>query len=293
MPSAAIGPLPLEEVLPIARQIAEALEAAHEQGIVHRDLKPANIKVRSDGTVKVLDFGLAKLLGSSGSGGPGTFPGGEAPTITSPALLTGVGMILGTAGYMAPEQAKGRAADKRADIWAFGVVVFEMLTGKRLFTGETVSDTLASVLKTEPDWGAVPATVPPRLRRLLRLCLDKDPKRRLRDIGDARVQIEHLLAGTPEETDGPGAVRRRPVPQGVLPWAVAAALGAGLAGVLLVRPEQTSRTAALRLSAESRLGCLVRDRTRERDDPLARWRCPRVRRATRPRRKSPSLRAES
>ena len=138
------GAIPLDEALPIAKQIAEALEAAHEQGIIHRDLKPANIKVRPDGTVKVLDFGLAKLA-ESGEAAPAGRNVSQSPTITTPAMMTGVGVILGTAAYMSPEQARGKAADKRADIWAFGVVVFEMLTGQRLFTGETISDTLASV----------------------------------------------------------------------------------------------------------------------------------------------------
>jgi serine/threonine-protein kinase len=246
------GPVPVDEVLLLAKQIADALEEAHERGIIHRDLKPANIKVRPDGTVKILDFGLAKLLEANGSTGPNAFRGPQSPTITSPAVMTGVGTILGTAAYMAPEQAKGRAADKRADIWAFGVVLFEMLTGERLFTGETVSDTLASVLKTEPDWGALPAAVPSRLRRLLRLCLDKDPKRRLRDIGDARVQIENLLTGAPEETDAAAMAGKGSVWQRALSWTLIAALGAALAAVFLLwEPRrQASRPAALRLSAE-------------------------------------------
>jgi Tol biopolymer transport system component len=240
------GPIPLDEALPIAKQIAEALEAAHEQGIVHRDLKPANIKVRADGTVKVLDFGLAKLAeGGAGHAGQAGGAGGDylltqSPTLTSPAMpfdyrsghpeqgrgvMTGVGVILGTAAYMSPEQARGHATDKRADIWAFGVVVFEMLTGNRLFKGETISDTLASVLKTDPDWGALPSAVSPRLRGLLRWCLDKDPKRRLRDIGDARVQVEDLVAGAPDDTVPiltSGAVPRW---GRALPWAVAGVVG--------------------------------------------------------------------
>ena len=145
------GAIPLDEALPIAKQIAEALEAAHEQGVVHRDLKPANIKVREDGTVKVLDFGLAKLAAPDARGSGATAGVSQSPTITSPAMMTGVGMILGTAAYMSPEQAKGRAADKRCDIWAFGCVLYEMLTGRRLFDGATVSDTLAAVLRQDLD----------------------------------------------------------------------------------------------------------------------------------------------
>ena len=183
------GGLPLDEALPIAKQIAEALEAAHEQGIIHRDLKPANIKVRDDGTVKVLDFGLAKLTAPGGS------PGIEAtvtqsPTITSPAM-TMAGVILGTAAYMSPEQAKGRAADKRSDVWAFGCVLFEALAGSRAFEGEDVSDTLASVLKGEPRWTALPANLPPSVRTLLRSCLTKDRRHRLADIAGALFILQH------------------------------------------------------------------------------------------------------
>ena len=171
------GPIPLDDTLRIAAQIAQALEAAHEQGIVHRDLKPANIKVRPDGTVKVLDFGLAKAM-ESGSGTISRSSGGASisPTITSPAMmpfdrrsgLTGVGTILGTAAYMSPEQARGGDVDRRADLWALGVIVFEMLTGTRLFDGGTVSDSLASVLKSDPDWSLLPADTPASIRRLLR-----------------------------------------------------------------------------------------------------------------------------
>src|SRR5262245_19976779 len=143
----ALGPIPLDEALPIAKQIAEALEAAHEAGIIHRDLKPANIKLRPDGTVKVLDFGLAKALETT----PGSVNVTASPTITTPAMMTGVGMILGTAAYMSPEQAKGRQADKRSDVWAFGCVFYEMLSGRRAFEGEDVGDTLANILKAEPD----------------------------------------------------------------------------------------------------------------------------------------------
>ena len=156
------GSIPLDEALAIATQIADALEAAHEKGIVHRDLKPANIKIRPDGSVKVLDFGLAKAMGA------GLGPDAETQTMTTP------GMIMGTPGYMSPEQARGETVDKRADIWAFGVVLFEMVTGRRLFEGKSVSDTLAAVITREPDWKMAPF----RVRRLLRACLEKDPKRR-------------------------------------------------------------------------------------------------------------------
>ncbi len=186
------GALPVEDALGIARQIAGALEAAHDQGIVHRDLKPANIKVRDDGVVKVLDFGLAKAVQGDGSR-PGEASPSQSPTLT--ARATQLGMILGTAAYMSPEQAKGRPVDKRADVWAFGVVLFEMLTGQRAFKGDDVSETLASVLAREPDLAALPPDTPPPVRRLLVRCLEKDPKKRLRDIGDAIRQLDAELSG--------------------------------------------------------------------------------------------------
>jgi Tol biopolymer transport system component len=194
------GAIPLDEALPIAKQIAEALEAAHEQGIIHRDLKPANIKVRPDGTVKVLDFGLAKSMEPTGSAPNVSQP----PTITTPAM-TQAGIILGTAAYMSPEQARGKPLDKRTDIWAFGCVLYEMLAGRRTFAGDEVSDVLASVLARDPDLTALPAAVPPSIRRLLRRCLDKDRNERLRDIGEARVEIRDALANAHAEVPvGPG-----------------------------------------------------------------------------------------
>jgi serine/threonine-protein kinase len=188
-----LGAIPLDEAIPIAKQIADALECAHEQGIVHRDLKPANVKVRPDGAVKVLDFGLAKALSTQGdSSGPSSSMM-LSPTFTSPAM-TQLGIILGTAAYMAPEQARGKAVDKRADVWAFGVVLFEMLSGERAFEGSEVSDTLAFVLTREPDWDALPADTPAAIRRLLKRCLHKDRKQRLADISDARLDLEEAMA---------------------------------------------------------------------------------------------------
>jgi eukaryotic-like serine/threonine-protein kinase len=172
------GPLPLNEALRIARQIADALDEAHAKGIVHRDLKPGNIKIKPDGTIKVLDFGLAKM------GGTPTAPSQDSPTISLAATQAGV--ILGTAAYMSPEQARGKPVDKRTDIWAFGVVLYELLTGEPLFQGDDLTDTLAAVVRKEPDWERVPIEV----RRLLRACLEKDPKRRLRDVADAWQLID-------------------------------------------------------------------------------------------------------
>ena len=221
------GPLPLDEALPIARQIAEALEAAHERGIVHRDLKPANIKVRDDGAVKVLDFGLAKLNEPNVSNAS-TRSFSLSPTITSPALMTGVGVLLGTAAYMSPEQARGKAVDKRADIWAFGCVVYEMLTGTQPFHGSDLTETLASIVKDQPDLSKVPAPV----RRLLTRCLEKDPSRRLRDLGDAWDLLEDR-AQPPAVAVAP--VRTRwPLALGV--GVAAAAVAFGAAWTIASRP---------------------------------------------------------
>ena len=191
------GAISIEEALPIALQIASGLEAAHERGIVHRDLKPANIKIASGGEVKILDFGLAKAWEDS--------PVADGSMSLSPTLtaqMTQAGVILGTAAYMSPEQARGMEVDKRADIWAFGVVVWEMLTGQRAFRGETVSDTLAAILKEEPDWSQLPERMPADARQLLRRCLDRDPSTRLRDIGEARVLLgDPNLGGSSAPSD--------------------------------------------------------------------------------------------
>ena len=187
------GTLPLEDTLAIARQIVAALEAAHERGIVHRDLKPDNIKVAPDGGVKVLDFGLAAAFGADPlSGNPGSAMS-QSPTMS--ARMTAAGMLLGTAAYMSPEQARGKPVDKRADIWAFGAVLWEMLAGRRLFEGETVTDLLAAVLRQDIAWESLPASTPPALRRLLGRCLERDPHKRLRDIGEARLVLESVAAG--------------------------------------------------------------------------------------------------
>ena len=217
------GPIPLDDALPIAKQIAEALEAAHEAGVIHRDLKPANIKVREDGTVKVLDFGLAKALAGDAASDPS-----ESPTLT--AAATRAGVIMGTAAYMSPEQARGSVTDRRADIWSYGVVLYEMLTGKRTFEGDL-------------DWQAVPSRTPAVLRRMLGRCLDKNPRRRLQAIGEARVQIEDLIGGTSEETAAvrglaPEVSRRERVA-----WVAAAVLAVIAAGAVSIAVWLASRPA--------------------------------------------------
>ena len=182
------GPLPLAEALSVARQIAEALEAAHDKGIIHRDLKPANIMITPDGAAKVLDFGLAKA--AAGNGAAPDYS--QMPTITIDGEREG--MIAGTPAYMSPDQARGKTVDKRVDVWAFGCVLYEMLTGRPAFAGDTVSDTIAAILERQPDWSILPPATSLRIRRLLDRCLDKDAKRRLRDIGDARIEIEEAIA---------------------------------------------------------------------------------------------------
>jgi Tol biopolymer transport system component len=219
------GRISLDEALPIARQIADALEAAHECGIVHRDLKPANIKVRADGMVKVLDFGLAKALESRAIASDPSL----SPTITSPAV-TREGIILGTAAYMAPEQARGKSADKRADMWAFACVLFEMLTGRRAFPGDEVSDTLAAVIRGEPDWHTLTDETPAPIRRLLRRCLVKDPKGRVADASIARIEIDEALNGATDVPTTATAVQRRER----FVWASAVMVVAALAAAALV-----------------------------------------------------------
>ncbi|MGH9602268.1 MAG: protein kinase domain-containing protein [Terriglobales bacterium] len=228
------GPLPVEEVLDIARQVAEALESAHERGIVHRDLKPGNIKVTPSGTVKVLDFGLAKMFESEAT----ITDLSRSPTLTTPA--TRLGVVMGTAAYMSPEQARGREVDKRTDIFAYGCVLFEMLAGKQAFPGETVSDTMASILKMDPQWIDLPAATPPALLRLMRRCLAKDPKLRLRDIGEARIALAEARSGGAEPAvsrpaDAGQAARSRGV------WMAATVLLAAVTGLVgwMLKPAGT------------------------------------------------------
>jgi serine/threonine-protein kinase len=257
--------IPLDETVAIALQIAAALEAAHELGIVHRDLKPANIKVRVDGTVKVLDFGLAKALDPASGSDPALLM--NSPTLTSPAMRTQQGVILGTAAYMAPEQARGRAADRRADIWAFGCVLFEMLTRQRAFSGEDVSETLASVIKSDPDWTRLPAATPPALRRVLKRCLEKNPTQRLQAIGDARIEIDEALR-QPETEVSRGSVKparrlQRPVPLAAVGAIALAALIAGLvASRVINRPSSDGAAVASQQVVRTLVGVAPAERLR-------------------------------
>jgi serine/threonine protein kinase len=239
------GAIPMDDALPIARQIADALEAAHDHGIIHRDLTPANVKMRPDGTVKVLDFGLAKTV-TDAAGGSDSSRRGEmanSPTITTPAM-THRGVILGTAAYMAPELAKGRAVDRRVDIWAFGCVLFEMLTAMRAFAGEDVSDTLVAILRDDPDWRALPAGVPAPVHRLLRRCLQKDTQKRLPHIGIARIELTEDDLESDEQRAQPHAYRR--VIDRVA-WTLAGALIAALVWYTMRPPaEDAARSTAVR-----------------------------------------------
>ena len=221
------GAIPLSEALPISKQIAEALEEAHDAGIVHRDLKPANVKITADDKVKVLDFGLAKTAGPE----PSSVSLSMSPTVITSA--TSAGVIMGTAPYMSPEQARGRTVDRRTDIWAFGVVLFRMLTGSRMFEGDTVTDTLAKILEREPEWEQLPPDTPAAIRRLLERCLTKNPKNRLQSIGEARILIQELIE-KPQQPEKPAVVVARassPLWTRVLPWATAVVCLAG--GVVL------------------------------------------------------------
>ena len=234
------GSLPVDEALEIGRQIAEGLEAAHEKGIVHRDLKPANIKIAPDGSVKLLDFGLARAyLGDSSASLPDTL---NSPTLT--AAMTQQGFILGTAAYMSPEQARGKVVDRRADVWAFGCILYEMLSGKRLFDGETISDILASVLRNDPDWNALPAEVPPGTRRLLKRCLARDPRHRLRAAGDALLELESEGPQPPAPAVASAMRRAKPGRRETIAWGLIAVLVVALAMVL---PRVIGRGAGLRL----------------------------------------------
>ncbi|MEO8348818.1 MAG: protein kinase, partial [Acidobacteriota bacterium] len=244
------GPLALDDALEIARQIAEALEAAHERGIVHRDLKPANVKVSPDGSVKVLDFGLAKALTGEQSSPDVTM----SPTLT--AGSTQVGVVIGTAAYMSPEQARGKPVDKRADIWAFGAVLYEMLTGQKAFEGETVSDILAAVLTREPELASLPAATPASVRDLIARCLRRDARSRQRDIGDARVILEEAAAMpaaplAPTATSGELARGRRPRAGILVAAAIAVAIVGGALGFLLRAPKTLAAPSWHRLTFDS------------------------------------------
>jgi len=244
------GPIPLDEAIAIAKQVAEALEEAHEKGIVHRDLKPGNIKVTSDGRVKVLDFGLAKAWTGDGAGTTSSADLSQSPTLAQTG--TAAGIILGTAAYMSPEQARGKAVDKKADIWAFGVVLWEMLTGQRLFVGETVSDVLAAVLTREPEWAVLTPRAPGRVREILRRCLERNPKRRLHDIADARILLEEAISGAAGEapvaaTTGEAvAPRRRKLLLAAL--ATLALVSAGLAWTLGLLRSRSQSALPIRLA---------------------------------------------
>jgi serine/threonine protein kinase len=217
------GALPIEEALGVCRQIAEGLEAAHEKGVIHRDLKPANVMIAEGDNVKILDFGLAKAFSDELQ----SIDSSQSPTLTE--AMTRPGVILGTAAYMSPEQAKGKAVDKRADIWAFGCILYECLTGKRAFEGETVTETLAAILKGEPDWGALPSTTPAGVRMLLSRCLHKDPKRRIHDAADARIELEEPPAILSESSDRLARQSSRWTISRAVPWTLVLLLAGTIA----------------------------------------------------------------
>ena len=250
------GPLPVVEALSIAKQIAEALEAAHEKGVIHRDLKPANIKITPEGRVKVLDFGLAKALGalSAEAERPGSVGRSQAPTAVAP-MATMHGVMMGTPAYMSPEQVRGSQVDRRADIWAFGCVLYEMLTGRRVFTGATTSDVLAGVLERVPDLGTLPVETSPAIRRLLRRCLEKNPRERLRDIGDARLELEDAHASSTDAiapSPSPPARSRRAAALFLGLGAIAGGLAAGALLWGLRAPAPPARVVRLSASPPDR-----------------------------------------
>ena len=251
------GAIPVDEALPIAKQIAEALEAAHEAGVIHRDLKPANIKVREDGTVKVLDFGLAKAFQPDGSDPNMSL----SPTISLTAAATQMGMVIGTAAYMAPEQAKGRAVDKRADVWAFGAVLYEMLTGQKPFSGDDLSTTLARVIEREPDWDLLPSTLSPSLAVFLRRCLAKDPRQRVHDVADVRLAMEGAFETTLSAPSAAAAVAPRRLWQRPVPALIGLLLVAVIAGFtvwVLTRPVPPAPTPVAQFALPTPSGGAVR-----------------------------------
>jgi len=242
------GPIPVDQALKIALQIIEGLEAAHEKGIVHRDLKPANITLAADNRVTILDFGLAKALESSdAASGPGSHSVSLSPTLT--AQMTTAGVLLGTAAYMSPEQARGESADRRADVWSFGIVLMEMLIGKRVYAGRTVSDTLAGVLAREPEWDDLPSDTPVPVRHLLERCLEKEVGERLQAIGEARIAIEHYLENPAGDVKA-GVASAPPLIKRALPWAVAGALAAALVAAVVLWPRGAAEEPIMRLEVK-------------------------------------------